>query len=667
MEADSIPEADQGKEQLVPTLKGQRVSRRLRNITLLLRSLTVAVYILSIPWSDAAAAEDVTPQITVDQFGWLPHSRKIAVVGEPVRGQNAGLAYRPGPGFEVRRQDNSAVVFRGRLKPWNQGRVSELAGDRVWHADFSGLQTRGTFHVYDPVNRVRSFPFRIGDDIYRPVLRASERTFYYQRSGTPITARYGRDWHHRGGHLGPNQDRAAQYTQGGKTMGRPRDLLGGWFDAGDLNKYVAYLESTLFDLLWAYELNPRAFGDGNDIPETGNGVPDLLDEVKWELDWLLKMQDSDGGVFNRVAGRSYDNGPDPPGSDMQPRFYTAKTTWATATAAASFAHAARVYEGFDRAFPGYSVRLRDAARRAWTYLQAHAQMDPPDGNDGDTTLAATPAGSNPNADRRSRVYAAAELFKTFGEPAFKSYVDRWAPDIAVTSENGLHPFQGSKQVDPLNHIALTQALFVYATTRGASPAVTGAFKEALVHTAQAIRDSTGGPDDPYLAYHYGDHYCWGSNQAKGRWGRALLMTTALGLNRSQHSTDREIMAGYLHFIHGRNPLSLCFLTNMNQAGGDHCVTEIFHQWFRDGSPLYDGKGSRYGPPPGYLAGGPNKFFSVDWIRPPFGEPPMKAYRDWNAAWNAQHRANEASWEITEPAIYYQAVYTLLLSQFVTAA
>ena len=293
-------------------------------------------------------------------------------------------------------------------------------------------------------------------------------------------------------------------------------------------------------------------------------------------------------------------------------------------------------------------------------------MDPPNGTDGDKTLAATPAGSNANADRRSRVYAAAEMFKTLGDPAYKAFVDRWAPDIPATSENGLHPFQGGKQVDPLNHTALTQALFVYCTTKGASQTVTGPFKEALSHMAEAIRTASGGPDDPYLAYHYADHYCWGSNQVKGRWGRVLLMAIVLDLNGPQHAAYRELMAGYVHFIHGRNPLSLCFLTNMGHAGAERCATEIYHQWFHDGSPLYDGKASQFGPAPGYLAGGPNKFFSVDWIRPPYGEPPMKAYRDWNSAWNSQRKANEASWEITEPAIYYQAAYTLLLAQFVPA-
>ena len=639
-----------------------RLGRRTGSITwCLVASLTVVFLPRRVPAGDV-----VTPQITIDQFGWQPRSAKISVLADPVHGQSAGGPYQPGPRFEVRIEPGDRVAFRGVVKPWNAGKVSELAGDRVWHADFSALRTPGTYYLYDPVRKVRSFSFRIADDVYRPVLRDSVRTYFYQRSGASILARHGGNWHHTAAHLGKDQDSAARYSQRGKTLGQPRDVRGGWFDAGDLNKYLPYLETTLFDLLWAYELNPRVFGDDTNIPESGNGAPDLLDEVNWELDWLLRMQDRDGGVFNRVAGRGHDNGPDPPGSDTQPRFYTAKTTWATAVAAAGFAHAARVYAQHDRSFPGCATRLRDAAVRAWGYLKQHPEISPPDGSDGDETLAATPAGSNPNADR-PRVYAAAELFKTLGKGEFKSYVDRWAPDVAATSDHGLHPFQGHKQVDPLNHLALTQALFIYATTPGASPALVAPFKEALSHTAQEIRAASGGPDDPYLAYHYEGHYCWGSNQCKGRWGRVLLMAIALGVDPAQHGVYRELVTGYLHFIHGRNPLSLCFLTGMTHAGADRCPTELFHAWFRDGSRLYDGKQSRYGPAPGYLVGGPNKYFAVDWIRPPHGEPPMKAYRDWNTAWNAQRHANENSWEITEPAIYYQAVYTLLLSQFVPAS
>ncbi len=488
------------KEMPVRAVKVLRKTGSGKCISLLAGCTFAVCFVIQV--SGMVRADDgvVTPQITIDQFGWLPQAHKVAILADPVKGQNAGQSYRPGKSFEIRREADGMVAFRGATNPWNSGAVSELAGDRVWFADFSGLRAPGAYDVFDPTNSVRSFPFRISDDVYKPVLRDAVRVFYYQRSGTPITEKNGGVWHHPGGHLGKDQDRAAQYTQGGKTQGRPRDVLGGWFDAGDLNKYVPYLETTLFDLLWAYELNPRAFGDDTNIPESGNGVPDLLDEVKWELDWLLKMQDADGGFFNRVAGRSFDNGTGPPSGDTQPRFYTAKTTWATADAAASLAHAARVYSRFEKAFPGYAERLRQAARHAWEYLDAHAEMDPSDGTDGDSKLAATAAGSNASGDRRARVYAAAELFKTVAAPAFKSYVDRWALDIAATADNGQHPFKDWKQVDPLNHPALTQGLFIYATTKGASSAVSEPFKEALSHTAESIRQASGGPDDPYLAY-----------------------------------------------------------------------------------------------------------------------------------------------------------------------
>ena len=329
------------------------------------------------------------------------------------------------------------------------------------------------------------------------MLRDSVRTFYYQRSGTPIPARYGGNWHHRGGHLGRDQDRAAQYTQGGKALGRPRDLLGGWFDAGDLNKYVPYLESTLFDLLWAYELHPRIFRDDTNIPESGNGVPDLLDEVKWELDWLLKMQDTDGGVFNRVAGRSFDNGPDPPASDTQPRFYTAKTTWATATAAASFAHAARGLRSLRSDLP----RLRRSPARRRAPGLGLPRGPPRDGarptaTDGDTTLAATPAGSNPNADRRSRVYAAAELFKTTRRAGLQGV--RRPLGTRRRRDRGERPasVRDGPAGRPAQPPRLTQALFIYATTPGATPAVTRPFRDALARTGGGHPRGHGRPGRP---------------------------------------------------------------------------------------------------------------------------------------------------------------------------
>jgi hypothetical protein len=87
----------------------------------------------------------------------------------------------------------------------------------------------------------------------------------------------------------------------------------------------------------------------------------------------------------------------------------------------------------------------------------------------------------------------------------------------------------------------------------------------------------------------------------------------------------------------------------------------YHSWFR--YPPYSHCANPIGPAPGYLVGGPNAFFSVDWISPPHGEPAMKAFRDWDAAWNDQRHANESSWEVTEPDIAYQSAYVMLASEF----
>ena len=254
-------------------VKKSRTSDK-RKHALLLAIFVVAAWSLSTLPDRAHGGDDVvTPQITIDQFGWLPRSGKVAILADPVKGQNAGQTYRPGPGFEIRREADGSVAYRGATKPWNSGAVSELAGDRVWDADFSELRTPGYYFVFDPTNRARSFTFRIAEDVYKPVLRDSVRVFYYQRSGTPITEKNGGVWHHSGGHLGRNQDRAAQYSQEGKTQGRPRDMRGGWFDAGDLNKYVPYLEATLFDLLWAYELNPGPSATIRISPRAATGFP----------------------------------------------------------------------------------------------------------------------------------------------------------------------------------------------------------------------------------------------------------------------------------------------------------------------------------------------------------------------------------------------------------
>ena len=614
-------------------------------------------------------APPVSEQIIVDQFGWRAAAPvKVALFARPVKGQNAvgdALTYTPGAAFQVRRVSDGRTVFTGQVTAWHNGDVHSQSGDRIWSGDFSVLRTPGTFYVYDPKNGRRSDAFTLGDGVYGPVLRTSLRMFYYQRCGEALTPAFGGRWTHDACHVGPDQDHAAQLLQGGKPQGGVRDVSGGWHDAGDYSKYVPFLSSTLWDLMTAYDLNPAAFGDRDGIPESGNGVPDLLDEIKWETDWLLKMQRGDGAVFNRVTALSYDNGKGGPEHDVQPRYYTPATTWATATFAMATAHAARQFTPYGRAYPGYAARLRAASERAWAYLEANPQMLPTDGTDGAGKTAAAGGDSSAPDDKRRRVLAAAELFRTTGDARYRTYFDAGYADKS-TADGGYQPVAAG-YLDASNGLDLTQAYFTYATAPGATPDIVTRIKKLFRDTADG---TVGGPydrgEDPYHCFTWDGHYSWGSNEVKSHWARLVILARALGTAPDHAAHYHEIAEEYLHYFHGRNPLGEVYLSNMGAKGAKltagRSVQDPYHGWF-SGTSRYAGAASPDGPAPGYLVGGPNQFFSKDWISPPHGEPPMKAFKDWSGAWNDARHEGENSWEITEPAIYYQAAYVLVLSQF----
>ena len=128
------------------------------------------------------------------------------------------------------------------------------------------------------------------------------------------------------------------------------------------------------------------------------------------------------------------------------------------------------------------------------------------------------------------------------------------------------------------------------------------------------------------------------------------------LNADADESYREKALSVVHYLHGVNPLNMVYLTNMYEYGAEYSANEIWHDWFHDGSVWDDALTSERGPAPGYVPGGPNAAYSGQ-AAPPVGEPAQKAYRDWNTG-------SGLPWEITEPAIYYQAAYVKLLSNFV---
>jgi len=137
-----------------------------------------------------------------------------------------------------------------------------------------------------------------------------------------------------------------------------------------------------------------------------------------------------------------------------------------------------------------------------------------------------------------------------------------------------------------------------------------------------------------------------------------LLFVEYDLAPSLNSQLEEKAASHLHYLHGVNPLGLVMMTSMYTYGGDRCVDEVYHTWFYDGTEYDNVLDDDYGPAPGFVTGGPNPSYSGS-ITPPAGQPTMKSYYQWNVGFP------ESSWEVTEPAIYYNAAYVRLASYFVT--
>lgn len=309
---------------------------------------------------------EVTSRLCVDQFGYLPDAAKVAVISDPVKGYNAFDHYTPGAKLEVR-TCSGKTVFSGPSEPWKDGAVHEDSGDKGWWFDFSSLRAPGQYYVYDPSTEKRSPVFRIGAGVFKPVLTAAARMFYYQREAMPIESKYAQGpWVDDADFL---QDKQMRYVNAKSDRSQDRDMSGGWMDAGDTDKYPPFNGDVIHPLLYAYTANPRAFTDDFGIPESGNGLPDLLDEIKYQLDWLIRSQFPDGALPIKEGNIDY-AGVIPLSKDLRPRYYGPKDSGSTIFTCANFAHAARVYGKFP-VWKRFAADLKQRAILAWNWYQSH--------------------------------------------------------------------------------------------------------------------------------------------------------------------------------------------------------------------------------------------------------------------------------------------------------
>jgi endoglucanase len=473
------------------------------------------------------------PPILLNQLGYLPSQTKQATI------LSASLANQPGPppaSFRVLSQDGSSV-FEGRL---STATLDTASGDTTALADFSVVTAPGTYRL--EVAATLSDPFTIAPTVYADALRLTTRAYYGQRCGCAVDL--GDGYKHPPCHL----DGAFDPTSG-RTGKLPN--TGGWHDAGDYGRYVVNSGITTGTLLWAWELYPDALRSLTlDLPESATSsqsssaqLPDFLAEIKWNLDWMLSLQDADGGVWHKQTSRHFcafilpqnDHLPSEViGTGSAPY----KSTCATADLASVAAIAARCYQPFD---PAYAARCLAAARSAWAWAQKNPNVtftNPPSISTG---------GYGDSHCNDELLWASAELFRTTHDPQYESALrESMQPlltNIRIT-------------VPSWNNVA-SMGLWTYALATAAKPTSTTAAIQQATETAAAeliarIHASGYGNSLALTDYH------WGSNSNAGNQSLLLLIADLFQPNPA----TRNAALSNLHYLLGRNCFGVSWVTHL---------------------------------------------------------------------------------------------------------
>jgi endoglucanase len=543
-----------------------------------------------------------------NQVGFLPAGEKIATL----QIQDAADM-----SFHIYSEKSREPVFHGAL---TAPALDEASGDRVAHADFSRWSTPGIYRFV--AQNKRSEPFSIANDVYRNPLRLAMRAFYGQRCGCAVDL--GDGYRHAACHLSG----AYHPTSGRKGAAENH---GGWHDAGDYGRYIVNCGITVGTLLWAWEFYPEALKKLSlGIPESGGKLPDYLAEIRWNLEWMLSLQDEDGGVWHKQTSEQFC-------AFIMPELDTLtsyiigmgaapfKNTCATADLSAVMAIAARCYGAYD---PEFSARCLASAKRGWKWAIAHPNVpftNPPGIGTG---------GYDDRHCNDSILWASAELWRTTGEPhyeqAFLEGVEALPPETAIKAPSW-------PNVAPMAHWTYVLAERKGQASAGSGLAASGAKLKGriLKQTAMAAeslmtrRASSG----------YGNtladvDYIWGSNSVAANQSLLLLMA-----NHFQPDPRVvEAALGNLHYILGRN----CFAISW--------VTQVGTNPFQHPHHRPSGADDIVAPWPGLLSGGPNAKPGDEVARTLPKLPPMRMWRD-----------DQRAYSLNEVAINWNAPLVFLLA------
>jgi endoglucanase len=504
-------------------------------------------------------AQTKTDAIRLNQIGFYPDGPKLAIVVET----SADL-------FHIATPDLSDTLFTGNLISAGKWEYSD---ETVKQADFSAFNTMGTFVVVVP-GLGYSSAFDIKPCVHQEIARAATKAFYYQRMSLELTEPFAGKWHRPLGHpdneVLVHSSAASEERPEGTVLSCPR----GWYDAGDYNKYIVNSGISVYTLLAIYEHFPEYCQSlETNIPESGNTIPDVLDESLWNIRWMLTMQDpNDGGVYHKCTHANF-SGFVMPHEATAPRYVVQKSTTAALNFAAVMAQTSRIFREFDIEYPGFADSCLTAALSAWNWARKNPDTYYRQNDNNQTFLPAITTGEyGDNNDDDEFKWAAAELYTTTLQDSFLTAVD---------------PFSDTNTYLPGWRNVATLGFYSLAHHRKniTSAVDTTALKNRLIAYADGIKTELSNS-----AYHVLlTTFPWGSNAVAAN--QSMAMIQAFELTADSSYLDAAI--ANLDYILGRNATTYCFVSGQ----GDKSPM-FFHHRPSEADGIED-------PVPGLLAGGPN--------------------------------------------------------------
>lgn len=460
------------------------------------------------------------PLVKINQEGYTPNATKTAVFSQLDEADNK---------FMVVDASSGEVVFTGDM---TERKLSVASMEWISTGDFSALKKPGTY-IVRTIGNAESHEFEIAENVYDDTFSDVVKMLYMQRCGMELTSEYAGDYSHPVCH----DTEATIFGTDTKI-----DVSGGWHDAGDYGRYVSSGAKTVADLLLAYEKCPEAFSDDMGIPESGNGICDILDEVRYELDWMFKMQDTaSGGVYHKVTCEVF---PETvmPEEETDPLIVCPVSNCATGDFAAVMAMASRVYKDVDADF---AAKCLDAAKKAYDYV-SKAEHETGFTNPGNVVT-----GEYKDIyDQDEIFWAAAELYKVTGDSIYQDGIKKMLEDNNTKLED-----MGWQNVGGYG-------AYAYLTSENQDSALAEKIKTKFLEAVQQYVDYAA--EKGYMDSN-GLSYIWGSNMVVANHGMMMLLANEIEANDSYV----KLAMAQLHYLMGVNGTGYCFITGSGTISPEH--------------------------------------------------------------------------------------------------